>query len=70
MPNFPKLRPILYGTGVLIVFISLSVVLKLVTHRISTDAEYFGILSNKDLMLGLVVAVILTFTHNRKMKLK
>ena len=66
----PKLQPILYGLGVFAVFVILSVVLKIITHQVSPDAQYLGILSNKDLLLGLIVAVILTFTHVRKRKLK
>ena len=66
----PKLRPILYGFGVFAVFTILSVVLKIITHRVYTDAQYLGIFSNKDLLLGLVVALVLTFTHERKKKLK
>lgn len=66
----PKLQPVLYGLGVFAVFIALSVALKLITHRVFSDARYFGILSNKDLLLGLFVAAVLTFTHERKKKLK
>jgi len=66
----PKLQPILYGLGVFAVFTILSVALKIITHRVSTDAQYLGIFSNKDLLLGLVVALVLTFTHERKKKLK
>jgi hypothetical protein len=66
----PKLQPVLYGLGVFAVFIALSVTLKLITHRVFSDAQYFGILSNKDLLLGLFVAAVLTFTHERKKKLK
>lgn len=65
-----KLQPVLYGLSVFAVFIILSVILKLIAHRESTDAIYFGILSNKDLLLGLLVAVVLTFTHEHKKKLK
>ena len=66
----PKLQPILYGLGVFAVFTILSVALKIITHRVSADAQYLGIFSNKDLLLGLVVALVLTFTHERKKKLK
>jgi len=45
-------------------------ILKLITHRISSDAEYFGLFTNQDLLLGVVVAAVLTFSHERKKKLK
>jgi hypothetical protein len=66
----PKLQPLLYGLGVFSIFIILSTILKYVTNHVSTDAEYFGILSNKDLLLGAVVAIVVTFTHLQKKKLK
>jgi len=66
----PKLQPILYGVGVFVVFTTLVIVMKLVTHRISVDAEYFGLFTKKDLLLGAAVAIILTFSHERKKKLK
>jgi len=66
----PKLKPVLYGIGVFIVFTTLMVILKLVTHRIPSDAEYFGLFTNQDLFLGVIVAVVLTFSHERKKKLK
>ena len=66
----PKLRPIFYGLGAFAIFTVLSVVLKFVTNHTATPDEYFGILSNKDLLLGAVVALILTFTHERRKKLK
>jgi len=70
MTIHPKLKPILYGIGVFIVFTSLMAILKLITHRISSDAEYFGLFTNQDLLLGVVVAAVLTFSHERKKKLK
>lgn len=66
----PKLQPILYGLGAFAIFTTFSVILKIVTHHTTVDAEYFGILSNKDLLIGAVVAIVVTFTHERKKKLK
>jgi hypothetical protein len=66
----PKLQPVLYGIGVFIVFTALMVIMKLITHRVPSDAEYFGLFTNQDLLLGVVVAVVLTFSHERKKKLK
>jgi hypothetical protein len=66
----PKIQPILYGVSVFIVFATLMIIIKLITHRIPTEAEYFGLFSNNDLLMGVVVAIILTFSHERKKKLK
>jgi hypothetical protein len=69
--NIPrKLQPILYGLGAFTIFIVLSLILKFITNRTSTNAEYFGILSNKDLLIGVLVAIIVTFTHERKKNIK
>ncbi len=70
MTVHPKLRPIFYALGAFAVFVVLSAFLKYVTNHRAMPDEYFGILSNKDLLLGAAVALILTFTHERKKKLK
>jgi hypothetical protein len=70
MSIHPKLKPFLFGSGVFVVFMSLSVVMKLVTHRVSVDAQYFGFISTKDILIGLFVAGFVTFTHERKKKIK
>lgn len=66
----PKLKPIIYGMIVFVIFIVLSVALKLLTHRVASADIYFGVLSNKDLLIGLFVAVFLTFTHEKRKTLK
>ena len=66
----PKIQPILYGVGVFVVFTTLVIVLKLISHRIPAEAGYFGLFSKQNLFLGGVVALVLTFSHERKKKLK
>ena len=66
----PKIRPVLYAIGIFIVFTVLMVIIKLITHKIPTETEYFGLFSNNDLLMGGIVAIILTFSHERKKKLK
>ena len=66
----PRIQPILYGVGVFIVFTTLVAIIKLITHRVPIEAEYFGLFSNNDLLMGAVVAIIMTFSHERKKKLK
>jgi hypothetical protein len=66
----PKLKIVLYGVIVFILYTILAIVLRKVTHHIPTEEEYFGLLSNKDLFLGLLLAVVLTFTHEQKKRLK
>jgi hypothetical protein len=66
----PKIQPVLYALGVFIVFSTLVAIMKLVTHTSPDNADYFGLYTNKDLLLGAAVAAVLTFSHVRKKKLK
>ena len=65
-----KLKIVLYGLIVFILYTILAIIIKKVTHHIPTQEEYFGLLSNKDLLLGLLLAVVLTFTHEQKKRLQ
>lgn len=65
----PIIKTILYGLGVFVIFTILAVILKLVTNKIPENAEYFGLITNSDLMIGVVVAVAVTISHERKKKI-
>ena len=65
----PKLQPILYSLGVFVIFTTVMIILKLLTHRTSYTNEYFGLFTNNDLLMGAAIAIILTFSHERKKKL-
>lgn len=65
----PIIKTILYGLGVFVIFTILAVILKLVTNKIPENAEYFGLITNGDLMIGLVVAIAVTISHERKKKI-
>jgi hypothetical protein len=65
----PKLEPIIYGSGVFIVFTVAMILLKYITHHTPDNTEYFGLFSKKDLMMGTVIALILTASHVHKKKL-
>ena len=66
----PIFKTILYGIGVFAIFSIIALILKLATNHEPVDADYFGLFTNTDLMLGLVVAVVVTINHERKKKLK
>jgi len=66
----PKLKILLYGLSVFLIYTILAVALRMITHHVPTEEEYFGLISNKDLLLGLMLAFVLTFTHERRKKLK
>lgn len=66
----PIFKTILYGVGVFTIFTTIAVILKLVTNQVPKEEAYFGLFTNSDLMLGLVVALVVTISHERKKKLK
>jgi hypothetical protein len=66
----PAIKTILYGIGVFSLFTTIALILKLVTHSKPIDAAYFGLFTNNDLMLGVIVAIAVTIAHKRKMRLK
>lgn len=68
MPPFVK--TILYGIGVFSLFTIFAVVLKLISGFEPQDGAYFGLVTNRDLLLGLAVAVVVTLNHMRRMKIK
>ena len=64
---FAKIKgPLLYGLGVFSVYAILTYALRVFFSRITTDAEFFGVYSTNDLLIGVLVAVVLTFSHQRK----
>lgn len=70
MKVHPKIEPILYGIVVFVIFYILTLVLKLITHQFPMVLSFETLFPKKDLLLGLGVAVVLTFTHQRKKKLQ
>lgn len=66
----PKLKIVLYGLSIFVIYTILAIGLRYITHHISQEDEYFGLISNKDLLVGIGLAIVLTFTHERKKKLK
>jgi len=66
----PKIKPILYALGVFAVYVILTYILRLIFHRMPTDAEFLGVYSTNDLLLGVVIAAALTVSHERKKRLK
>jgi len=65
-----KFGLVLYGVSAFIIFSILTWLLKLIAHRLPVVDGLFGVFSNKDLLLGVAVALVLVFSHAQKMKLK
>ena len=67
---FDKIKgPLLYGLSVFAVYAILTYVLRVFLSSTSTDAEYFGIYSKNDLLIGVLVAIVLTFSHFGKKRM-
>ena len=66
----PILKTIIFGSGVFVIFTTIAIILKLVSKQTPAVDSYIGLFTNSDIMLGLVVAVVVTFSHERKKKLK
>ena len=66
----PIIKTVLYGLSVFAIYAIFVLVLRQVTNHVPAEGDYFGLFSTKDILLGLLLAVVLTFTHVRKQKLK
>lgn len=66
----PLIKTILYGIGVFSLFTVIAVIMKIYTGYKPSEPALFDLLTNSDLMLGVVVAFAVTFAHNRKMRHK
>lgn len=66
----PKIKLILYALGAFAVFITIVVLLRLITGDIPEEATILGIFSKNDFLLGIVVAVVVTFSYERRQRLK
>jgi len=65
-----KIKILLYGLGVFAVYLVLVVILRYFSGKYPENAVVFGIFAANDFLLGLIVAVVLTFSHERKKRLK
>ena len=64
---FTKIKGLLlYGLGVFAIYALLTYVLRVFFSRATTDAEFFGVYTTNDLLIGVLVAVVLTFSHQGK----
>jgi len=62
----PFIKTVLFGLVVFAIFMSIAIILKLVTNHTPVEGEYFGLFTKSDIMLGLVVAIVVTLLHERK----
>jgi hypothetical protein len=66
----PLIKNILFGIGAFSFFTGIAVLLKIYTNYKPVEPALFGLLTNSDLMLGVVVAFAVTFAHIRRQRQK
>lgn len=66
----PLIKNILYGIGVFSLFSVIALLLKFATNYTPIGNEVLGYFTTSDLMLGVVVAIVVTLAHVRKTGLK
>lgn len=64
-----KLKPLIYGAIVFAIYLALTFLLKYFTHKTLVGDECIGLFSTNDLLVGVVVALVVTFTHERRKRL-
>ena len=67
-PKVPQrgFRELLYGIGVFCVFMALTFLLRLIAHQFPENPILFGVFQKNDLLMGLAIAVILTYSRHLK----
>lgn len=65
-----RLKFIIYAISTFLVFLLLTWILRLMAGKLPIENGILGVFKNSDLLLGLVVAVAVTFSHIQKRKLK
>ena len=64
------IKLIIYALSTFLVFLLLTWILRLMAGKLPIENGILGVFKNSDLLLGLVVAVAVTFSHIQKRKLK
>ncbi len=68
MPGIVK--TFLFGVVAFVIFTVIAVFLKYISGQLPVEGAFLGIFTQTDLLLGLVVAIVVTFSHERKKNLK
>ena len=64
------IKLIIYAISTFLVFLLLTWILRLMAGKLPIENGILGVFKNSDLLLGLVVAVAVTFSHIQKRKHK
>jgi hypothetical protein len=66
----PKLELLAYGLAAFVVYAILVYVLHLASYNKPVNAVFLGVYTSKDLFTGLGIAVLITYLHSRKKRIK
>jgi hypothetical protein len=64
----PNTKALIYATSVFFVYIVLTYILRISFGKMPLDAAYLGVYTNNDLLVGVAISAVLTFTHIQKNK--
>jgi uncharacterized membrane protein len=62
------LQSLRYAMGVFVVFIIFTLILRFLTKGVSDKINWAQLFTEKELLMGLIIAVMVTFMHIQKMK--
>ena len=65
-----KLKLVIYAISAFLVFMLLTWILRLMAGKLPLEDGLWGVYKDSDLLLRLVVAAMITFSHYQKRKLK
>ena len=65
----PKFQTFLYGLGAFAVYMALTAIFIWISGKMPENQILLGIYTKDNLLLGLAVAVVLTFSHERKKRI-
>lgn len=65
-----KLKLVIYAISAFLVIMLLTWILRLMTGKLPLEDGLWGVYKDSDLLPGLVVAAMITFSHYQKRKLK
>ncbi len=66
----PIVKTLIFGVIAFLIFTIIAFLLKLISSQLPQENALLGIFTETDLLLGLVVAVVVTFSHERRKNMK
>lgn len=64
----PKIKLALYGLSAFVIFAILTAVLRIAFNNVPENPDFLGVFVKNDIWLGIVVALVIMVSRNRRMK--